>query len=113
MDMSGEFSTEHLVQPPGVILPSTGPEFMPRRLIERRENLAKQYAAMRAEAATEAPAGEAVPVHIQNTRHARKTSGRPYSSFTPPVPLADWEIEAYRDRPWERRESTCLDEEKN
>lgn len=46
MDKSNEFSTEHLVQPPGAILPSTGPEFKPGRVQERRQRLAEQYAEM-------------------------------------------------------------------
>lgn len=49
MDRSNEFSTEHLVTPPGVILPSTGPEYTPDRLLERKRRLAEQYAAMQAE----------------------------------------------------------------
>lgn len=37
------------------------------------------------------------------TNGRRFMSAEPYASFTPPVPMADWEIAAYRDRPWERR----------
>ena len=46
MDKSNEFSTEKMVQYPGVILPSTGPEFRTERLLARKRRLAEQYAEM-------------------------------------------------------------------